>query len=313
MSKLTTIWRTLTIPQNPLEALSLKRGSSRKLVSFRNGSTYCLNWPQFRVFRDNYQFLIEYAVTQVKDDLFKVDDARSEVVCASGLLPMLFDLMRDFAIHQEKGEFHLNSEKLEFVGSYGMLVCLQELKTGEYECDCRGKVVLDVGGFEGESAVYFWGKGAKKIIVYEPVTAHIESIQKNVALNHIDAEIHLSGIGSQNGIQTINFNETDPGFGILSKGAKSIEIKITDVSKVIEESGAEIGKFDCEGAEISLVSVPAEILRKIAYYIIEAHSREIRNAVLEKFVGSGFTLEKEISKPGQFSVLVFKRGAVPKI
>jgi len=24
-----------------------------------------------------------------------------------------------------------------------------ELRTGEYDCDCLGKVVLDVGGFEG--------------------------------------------------------------------------------------------------------------------------------------------------------------------
>ena len=74
-----------------------------------------------------------------------------------------------------------------------MLVCIQEQMTGEYECDCRGKVVLDVGGFEGESAVYFWQKGAKKIIVYEPLVEHVEYIDRNVKLNRIDAEIHPSG------------------------------------------------------------------------------------------------------------------------
>ncbi len=104
-----------------------------------------------------------------------------------------------------------------------MLVCLQELRTGEYECDCRDKVVLDVGGFEGESAVYFWSKGAKKIIIYEPVAAHVEFIKKNIELNHINAEIHQSGIGNRNGTETIEYNETDPGFGVLSKGPKYLK------------------------------------------------------------------------------------------
>jgi hypothetical protein len=120
------------------------------------------------------------------------------------------------------------------------------------------------------------------------------------------------GIGNQNGTQIIQYNETDPGFGILSNGTKNIEIKINDVSKVIEQSGAEIGKFDCEGAEISLVRVPAEILRKIPYFIIEVHSFEIRRSILEKFVGSGLTLEKEVPKTSQFSVLIFNRCSVSK-
>lgn len=254
----------------------------------------------------------KYSLTQVENDRFKIADKRSEVVCTAELLPMLFDLMQDFGIQQEKDEFHLKNEKQELVGSLSMLVCIRELRTGEYECDCKDKVVLDVGGFEGESAVYFWGRGAKKIIIYEPVGTHIEAIKKNIALNHIDAEIHPFGIGNQNGTQIIQYNETDPGFGILSKGAKSVEIKIYDVSKVIEESGAEIGKFDCEGAEESLVDVLAEILQKIPYYIIETHSLAISRAVCGKFLSAGFTLEKEIPKPGEFSVLIFKKGSTPK-
>jgi hypothetical protein len=56
-----------------------------------------------------------------------------------------------------------------------------------------------------------------------------------------------------------------------------------------------------------LVSVPDEILQKILHYIIEVHSLKIRKAVLEKFLGAGFILEKETPKPGEFSVLVFKK------
>jgi hypothetical protein len=290
MTKLSIIWRTLTVARNPLVTLSLKRGNSRKTLTFRNGFTCCLTWPQFRVFRDNYQFLTKHSITQVENDMFKISEKRNLVVCASRYLPMMFDLMQNFDIRQENDVFYLRNEMLELVGSLTMLMCIRELRTGEYECDCKGKIVLDVGGFEGESAVYFWSKGAKKIVIYEPVAVHIRA-----------------GIGAQNGTQTIHFNETDPGFGILSKGENSVKIKITDVSKVIEESMAQIGKFDCEGAEESLVGVPAEILQKIPHYIIEVHSLKIRDAIIKKFLNVGFYLEKEIPKSGEFSVLVFKK------
>ena len=307
MAKLSVIWRTFTVVRTPFVVLSLKRENSRKTVTFRNGLTFQLMWPQFRVFRDNYHSLIKYSIIQVEDDLFKISDKRSEVVCSSELIPLMFDLLQDFGIQQENELFQVKNEKLKLVGSLSMLICLRELRTGEYYCDCKDKVVLDVGGFEGESAAYFWAKGAKKIIVYEPVAEHVEFIKKNVALNHIKAEIHTVGIGNKDGSQTIHFNETDPGFGILSQGAKTFEIQITGVSKVIEDSGAQIGKFDCEGAEESLVGVPADILQKIYHYIIEVHSLKIRNGILEKFLGAGFTLEKEVHKSGEFSVLVFKR------
>ena len=82
---------------------------------------------------------------------------------------------------------------------------------------------------------------------------------------------------------------------------------VSNVSRVIKESDADIAKFDCESAEESLVDVPAEILQKIPHYIIEVHSTEIRKAIVEKFESIGFTLEREIPKVCAFSVLIFKR------
>jgi FkbM family methyltransferase len=216
--------------------------------------------------------------------------------------------MQDFTINQEKPDlYHLKNDKVELVGSSNMLVCIQEQRTGEYHCDCQDKVVLDVGGFEGESAVYFWHKGAKKIIIYEPLAENVEYIKRNLTLNHINAEIHQSGIGKENGTITIHYDKIDPGFGIHSKGNSTIEIKISDVSKVIAESGADIAKFDCESAEECISDVPATILQKIPYYIIEVHSPEIRQSVLDKFQSASFILERELPKACNFAVLIFKR------
>jgi FkbM family methyltransferase len=252
-------------------------------------------------------YLTKYTITQVEPDLFKIGDNRSEVICSSELLPLMFDLMTDFAMHEEKGVFHLKNKELELYGSLAMLYCLQELRRGDYECDYKGKVVLDVGGFEGESAAYFWLKGAKQVVIYEPLAQHTELIRKNVMLNHIQAEIHQQGIGDEDGVQIIEYTKMDPGFGVLCKGPNRIEIKVKNISKVIDESGAEIGKFDCEGAEECLLGVPVKILQKIAYYIIEIHSHEMRGAILEKFQCAGFTLEREKTKSWQYSILSVKR------
>jgi len=44
-------------------------------------------------------------------------------------------------------------------------------------------------------------------------------------LNKIKAEVHSTGIGDQDGTQIIHYNETDPGFGIYSKGKKVLKLK----------------------------------------------------------------------------------------
>ncbi len=216
--------------------------------------------------------------------------------------------MKDFSVNQaDKDTFYVKKENFQAIGSKEMLFCVQEQQSGEYECDYQNKVVLDIGGFEGESAAYFWSKKAKKIIIYEPVTAHIPLIEKNITLNKINAELHPTGIGKKNETCAIEYDATDPGFGFLSKGLRTMEIEVRDVSEVIQESEAEIAKFDCEGAEESLLSVANKILRRIDYYIIEAHSQKIRTAILKKFQNAGFSLEKETAKPFQIWVLAFKR------
>ena len=308
MAKAKVIWRTITVTRNPLVALTLKNGKTSKKVKFRNtDTTYRLTWPQFRVFRDYHDCLTKYKITQVGDDLFRVSDERSEVTVKSEVLPMMFDLMRDFALHQDKELYHLKTEGLELVGSYAMLDCFQEVRKGDYQCDCKGKVVLDVGGFEGESAAFFWQQGAKKVVIYEPVMEHIGVIKKNIAMNGVEAELHQTGVGEKDGTQIVEYSKTDPGFGISHNGPNSLTIAVTSISKAIAESGADIGKFDCEGAEQYLTGVPQETLRKIGYYIVETHSPEIRAALMEKFLGAGFKLEKERPKSWRYSVLSFKR------
>jgi len=184
------------------------------------------------------------------------------------------------------------------------------MEQGCYEYDYRGKVVLDVGGFEGESAVFFHSKGAKKIVIYEPVVEHHSVICENVCLNNVDAEVHCEGIAEGDGERVVVYDNVGLGFGFEEgEGLNRLSVKVRDVSRVIVTSGADVAKFDCEGAELSLLSVSKETLRLLEYVIVEVHTLQIRQQILEKFKNSDFIVNKDIDRGNNdgISVLHFKR------
>ena len=177
------------------------------------------------------------------------------------------------------------TKKFELIGLPILLLLINELESGNYDYDCKGKVVLDVGGFQGETAVFFSGMGAKKVVIYEPVTANHRFISENVRLNHVNAEIHDEGVGESDGVIAVPYEEsTDPSsvllsslrFGLTQKGPFEMQIKVRNIADIIDKSGATFAKIDCEGAEKNLINVPTNVLRKIEFYIIEVHSAEIK-------------------------------------
>jgi hypothetical protein len=60
----------------------------------------------------------------------------------------------------------------------------------------------------------------------------------------------------------------------------------------LDESKADVAKIDCEGAEVSLVTVPKETLRKIPTYFVETHSPAIRRTIERKFTDCGFRMRR---------------------
>ena len=265
--------RTLSLVRNPYAIMSLKI-KKRAKVTFSNGVEFQITWTQFRFLRDNYDLVKKYNLKQVNNETFKI-----------------------------------HTDRFQLVGSQVLMCTLDEIESGVYDYDYRGKVVLDIGGFEGDSAVFFWAKGAKKIVIYEPVSEHRKFIEENMRINKINAEIHSEGIGNGDGVITVAYDKDDNCFGLDGEGLPNkMDIKIKAVSKVIAESGAEVAKIDCEGAEISLVNVPTEILRKLEYVMVEVHTAQIRQALIEKFKASGFILDRDGEKTDEhISIVCFKR------
>lgn len=270
MFTLTGLFKTLKTTRNPWNALVLSYSKQRKLISFWNGSKIWLNWFEYQTVRT--MIMEGYKVRQIGDDLVNI-----------------------------KGD------QTNLLGTLEMLNVLQDVTNGTYNCDCKNKIVLDVGGFQGESAVLFSKMGAKKVLIYEPIPAHQKFIRRNVSMNSVKAEIHEEGIGDRDGSETVNYDTIDCTVGILSKGKNKMEIRVRNVGTVIEECNADIAKFDCEGAEESLAHLSPEVLRKVAYYMIETHTPKIREAVVNRFMSSGFKLSKERIINDSISVIHFKR------
>jgi hypothetical protein len=67
---------------------------------------------------------------------------------------------------------------------------LEVFDFGNYEgIDVNGKVVIDVGAFVGDTAMYFILKGAGRVIAIEPLPANYEELLDNIHLNGIEGRI----------------------------------------------------------------------------------------------------------------------------
>jgi FkbM family methyltransferase len=301
---LTGLIKTVTVATKPLDCLPY---SGRKNIQFRNGFNLDLTFPQFRNVRDNFSLLGKYRIKQVSFDLFEAQfgdftvTADLRVICRMCQIAEFFKEKNYKIFKKDTDIFRLKGGNIELEGTFRMLEIFRELISGEYAADYKGKVVLDIGGFQGESAVYFGISGAKKVVVYEPIRQYCRLIEKNVSSNHVNAEIHQSGIGSENTIMVMN--AFDPIYEGIDTPKKEI-VKITSITEIINQSKADIAKIDCEGAEICLTTVPNEVLRKISHYVIELHGLQVRKAVTSKFLEAGFKITK--SKARAISTVHFQ-------
>ncbi len=289
---------TVKTTKNFWQAVALTRSKKKKRIIFRNGSILQLSGSEYFSVRD----LIASGckVEKPNDTQFIVRGGNFEVMCSSELLvalPTLTTVQKNINIKKveqiDRDTFKVETDKIKLVGNLGIVYALFDVAGGVYDCECLGKIVLDIGGFQGETAAYFSSIGAKKVIVYEPVASHQKFIKTNMTLNNVNAELHEEGIGNMNGNQIVHYESFSLGFG-LGKGPKSVEIRIRDIAEIIKNSNADIAKLDCEGAEIALLQVPIQILRRISYYMVEVHSSKILELVIQKFITSGFKLTKNI-------------------
>ena len=299
----TEILNTLKTTRNSRTALNLKLSNKTASITFKNNNTLELDWREFCILREfavaNPEAFTQLHIKKEGSQFF----VEAENYKVSGSASMLYQILLGYLLYQkleltscisECGLVSIKSPEQEFRGSINILVVLNELKEGMYNANFKGKNVLDIGGFQGETAIYFSTQGASKVIVYEPVPGNCQLIKENLFLNQIDnVDLQEAGVSDVNGSKTIHYDQFELDFGYKNAGLKELTFKVESIAEVLQKTKPDIAKIDCEGAEQYLVDVRNDVLRATNFYMIEAHQKWIRTALISKFTQAGFKLMKE--------------------
>ncbi|WP_161952087.1 FkbM family methyltransferase [Thermoplasma sp. Kam2015] len=164
---------------------------------------------------------------------------------------------------------------------------------GQYSYfDYKDKVVIDVGAQTGDSVLYFYMRGARKVIAFEPLPHNFDVLKKNIELNALDCECYDVALGSDDKIMTVNFSgDMVNAFGTGDK----INIKMRRLDDY--DLSPDLIKIDVEGFEMDVLRGALQTLEKTKEIIIEVHSLELRTEVIELLDSLDFKLIKEDQKP----------------
>lgn len=139
------------------------------------------------------------------------------------------------------------------------------------------QTVLDVGGFIGDTPIYFACKGAKKVVSYEPSPPLYALATENIKLNGFEKKIDLvnEAVGAENGFAELDRGRNLGGSTITRKlDGKSYKVKLTALNEIVGHlSCVDLMKMDCEGAEWIILPKAIEdgTLEKINRIIMEIH------------------------------------------
>ena len=141
-----------------------------------------------------------------------------------------------------------------------------------------GRVVVDVGAFIGDSAIYFVLRGARRVFAVEPHPGAYAEMLENIKLNNMEDRIIPinAALGSNPGktrisrsIDTSNTEGVYYGLGING----DIEVPMITLSQLIRDYDIkpDVLKMDCEGCEFDIILNDYEHVRLFKELIFEYH------------------------------------------
>lgn len=180
----------------------------------------------------------------------------------------------------------------------------------DYGADFTNQVVLDVGAYNGDSAVYFALQGAKQVIALEPHPPNFALAQENIRQMGLEDRITLlpAALSTTDGEALLQVAPTEPDANSLTPPNSPLQKLISYTEKTpvqtlslptlrrkygLEE--IDFVKLDCEGCEFALIaSLPEEELQRVRVWHIEYHARP--EPLIQRLQEAGFTVEKKLDR-----------------
>ena len=166
--------------------------------------------------------------------------------------------------------------------------------TNQYSIlNVKGAIVIDVGAYVGDSAIYFALKGAKKVIAIEPNPEAFKEMLDNIKFNNMKDKIYPINAGLISKIHSNNldgnskclnvFGGINEAYGIYyydivaynKLGNKCVEaISMAEIIKLIPNEYLDnvVLKMDCEGCEFDVISNDYEHIKLFRELILEYHN-----------------------------------------
>ncbi len=189
-----------------------------------------------------------------------------------------------------------------------------------YDGDYRGMSIVDIGGYIGETAIFFAQKGAKRVFCVEPAPDNLVLLNQNVSQSSLGDRIVVieAAVLSRDGKVSFYTDQSHyPSFHVaqfhefmrryLSEGAVT-NVKAMSFDKLLAYTGLEevdLVKLDCEGAEYDiLLNTPDSVLRQVCRYIIEYHNGP--DSLMKRLESLGYKV-KDKFRGGQMGLLYAER------
>jgi FkbM family methyltransferase len=145
--------------------------------------------------------------------------------------------------------------------------------------DVKDKVVIDVGAFVGDSAIYFALKGAKRVIAVEPHPGAFAEMLENIKLNKMENIIIPvnAGLASKSGKVCLEKSIDNSDTLVMYHGLGDCinAISAVTLGELISRFGVDpdnaMLKMDCEGCEYDVILNDYEHIRMFKELVFEYH------------------------------------------
>ena len=142
--------------------------------------------------------------------------------------------LKDLKIHKKTGLYYRPGTQ--------DLILIKEMEHEEYKILwnlCKDEIVLDLGGYIGDSSLYALNAGAKKVISFEPSPVNLEiyNLQHHIIDNRL--EIINEAVSNKNGLTKFYITKENKATGSHSmkkvRGREEYEVKTRDWKEILDK------------------------------------------------------------------------------
>ena len=155
----------------------------------------------------------------------------------------------------------------------------------------KEKSVLDIGGYVGDTAIYFIARGAKRVVLYEAYPYSYKIAKSNVDDNNLADKIEVNNcaIGGEDSFIVIDPNYENNNESAAVSSLEGIKVPLTSLKSICDKYNINgwILKMNCEGCEYDVFkNTDLDTLRKFSEIYMHYHGSPL--PLVDKLKKAGF-------------------------